>query len=340
MSFECHFQGHISFHSVSYKISWIEGRSLVFFIVPTHHSTRSIHFDEMFSVSFVVCIISTILIAQTGHCEERSPVSPVTPLPHSAGDATKVKTETEVNTAKNGSTASSFNSTKGSAVEDTKLKHSRKIKNTSIDYAPVVSVVKVSSNETAQSKDVTEDKSIQHNPQVTKQESAIKDKKIATTKLPSSNGNSDSVKNNNQINDTKVVKNTELSTKTTAKPAVKPSSTSTTTTTTATTTTTTPAPIKKPTVTFSVEDVPDLLNSARKSVLELKGDENEPHILQSSESISDRGSGHNFLVPVIGMIFIIPFLIIVANCTTRRVRDYWSKRKYRRMDYLIEDMYN
>lgn len=273
------------------------------------------------------------------HCEEKSPISSptaviTTPVPHINGDAAKVETHTEVKSTKNDSTASSSNSTKGSFVEHKELTHSRSIKNTSTDFAP--SGGELDAKETVQVKKGAEGKEIVESPQVAKQESVIRDKKNATTKLPSSNA-SDSAKNS-QINGTKVVQNQTASTNTIVMPAVKPLSTSTTTTTT--TTTTTPAP-KKPTVTFSVEDVPDLLNSARKSsVSELKGDDNEPRLLQSSESVSDRGSGHDFLVPVIGMIFIIPLLIIVANCTASRARDYWSKRKYRRMDYLIEDMYN
>lgn len=275
----------------------------------------------MFSISFVVCIISTILIVQTGHCEEKPPISSpavaVTPVPHIIGDAIKIETVSEVKPIKNDSVA------KGSPVDVKELTHSRSIKNTSNDYAPPV--VQSPSNETVQTTNGADGKETVQNPKATKQENVTKDKKIESTKLPSLNASNINSSSQN-----------ESVTNTTAKTVVKPSSTSTTTTTT--TTTTTPAP-KKPTVTFSVEDVPDLLNSARKSSIpELKGDDNEPRILQSSESVSDRG--HDFLVPVIAMIFIIPFMVIIANCTARRVRDFWSKRKYHRMDYLIEDMYN
>lgn len=271
----------------------------------------------MFSISFVVCIISTILLVQSGYCEAAA----VTPVPHIAGDASKIETVAEVKSIKNDSIA------KGSHAEGKILAHSRSIKNTSTDYAPPVA--QSPSNETVQTKSETQGKQTAQNPKATKQENVMNDKKNETTKLTSSNAN-----NNNSISQNATVENT------TAKAVVKPLSTSTTPTTTTTTTTTTPAP-KKPTVTFSVEDVPDLLNSARKSSIpELKGDENAPRLLESSESVGDRGRGHNFLFPVIGMIFIVPFLVIVVNCTARRVRDFWSKRKYHRMDYLIEDMYN
>lgn len=131
-------------------------------------------------------------------------------------------------------------------------------------------------------------------------------------------------------------------------------STTTTTTTTTTkkpTTTTTSAP-KKPTITHSVEDDPALLIKAAEAKSQpqqpakyLPPDEirdNEPLSLQSSETISysDQKSSHNFVMLIIGVIVLIPLLVLMTNCAVRRVRDYWSKRRYRRMDYLIEDMYN
>lgn len=129
----------------------------------------------------------------------------------------------------------------------------------------------------------------------------------------------------------------------TTKPALKTSTTTIAPTTTkAPTKKPTEAVPKKPTRTYSVEDVPGLLDEVQKesSVPEMRNDDNEPRILQSSETINDRASGHDYLVPVIALIFMIPFFVIFANCAVRCGRDYWSKRKYRRMDYLIEDMYN
>lgn len=130
------------------------------------------------------------------------------------------------------------------------------------------------------------------------------------------------------------------------------SSTSTTTTTTTTskpTTTTTLVP-KKPLITYAVEDIPGLLSktaeqqphsSLKESPAEEVGNDG-PLSLQSSETITYQSnkSNPNFVMAMIGIIFVIPIIIVVTNCTVRKVRDVWTKRKYRRMDYLIEDMYN
>lgn len=151
---------------------------------------------------------------------------------------------------------------------------------------------------------------------------------------------------------------------TSASVATPTSTTSTTTTTTTTTpstttTTTTPEP-KKPSITYSVEDRPDLLSNLPKqtsSDVQLANANNaklnvnyeadvkfeEQPLIQSSGrmmSAQARKDARNFVVPIVGMIFAIPLLIILAHFATRRLRDYWSKRKYRRMDYLIEEIYN
>lgn len=106
---------------------------------------------------------------------------------------------------------------------------------------------------------------------------------------------------------------------------------------------------KKPLVTFSVEDVPGLLTKAAETppqapIQEIPVEEvreNEPQLLQLSEiKYSEEKSNHNFIMSIVGILVAIPFIVLVVNCAVRRARDYWSKRRYRRMDYLIEDMYN
>lgn len=126
-------------------------------------------------------------------------------------------------------------------------------------------------------------------------------------------------------------------------------STSTTTTTTTSTTTTTPAP-KKPLVTYSVEDDPELKPKIDKMNMDVWNSKVKlnthdippegPITLQSSEEMGRLHDARQYIVPMVGVIFAIPFLVIIGNSLRRGLRDYWSKRKYRRMDYLIEDMYN
>lgn len=136
-----------------------------------------------------------------------------------------------------------------------------------------------------------------------------------------------------------------------------PTEAATTKTTTTTTTTQTP---KKPKITFSVEDQPDLLAKLHDANPPIDASDatskggnssgqiaviappNVPISLQPSDtiSLSSHRDGRAFIVPMVAIIFIIPLLVILANFVTRQFRDYWSKRKYRRMDYLIEEIYH
>lgn len=112
-----------------------------------------------------------------------------------------------------------------------------------------------------------------------------------------------------------------------------------------TTTTTSPEPMK-PTATYSVEDDPALKEellqmskdaSSNSNFKNLNSREDGPMTLQIIERSHD---GRQYIVPIVGGIFAIPVLVIIGNSLRRRLRDYWSKRKYRRMDFLIEEMYN
>lgn len=138
--------------------------------------------------------------------------------------------------------------------------------------------------------------------------------------------------------------------------------TTTTTTTKPPSSTSTESP-KKPRITFSIEDDSQLLTDAQKnegkagrispglasrngllSVEHPVADNlpNEPVMMQSSETISltKQSDGRQFIFPMIALIFAVPLILIIGNNAVRCGRDYWSKRKYRRMDYLIDEMYN
>lgn len=100
-----------------------------------------------------------------------------------------------------------------------------------------------------------------------------------------------------------------------------------------------PAIPQKPNVTYSVSDDPDELERLQKiapkpPLVESLQDANFIEAQKRDEYYA------TYIFPAIGVIVMIPLLVIFANCTVRKVRDYWSKRSYRRMDYLIEDMYH
>ncbi|XP_058443662.1 uncharacterized protein LOC131425633 [Malaya genurostris] len=144
------------------------------------------------------------------------------------------------------------------------------------------------------------------------------------------------------------------------------SSTTTTATTTTTTTTTTASTTtkfpKKPKITYSVDDEPKLIQAAKPGydspVLLTKlgttagvSDANgrlhveEPLAELSKEYIPvamiGPPAGHReFVIPVVTLIFAIPLLIGLFLLSYRRAKEFWLTRHYRRMDFLVDGMYN
>ncbi|XP_053692774.1 probable serine/threonine-protein kinase dyrk2 [Sabethes cyaneus] len=136
-------------------------------------------------------------------------------------------------------------------------------------------------------------------------------------------------------------------------------SSSTTSTTTAATTTTTKTP-NKPKITYSVDDEPRLLqaakpgyNSAASSLNSGVSSANgrlhieEPLAELSKEYIQpvgmmepSRGGHREYVVPVVTLIFAIPLLIGLFLLSYRRAKEFWLTRHYRRMDFLVDGMYN
>ncbi|XP_052867579.1 uncharacterized protein LOC128273610 [Anopheles cruzii] len=142
---------------------------------------------------------------------------------------------------------------------------------------------------------------------------------------------------------------------------IKTSSSSTTTSTTTTTTqaTTTPSkPPKKPKIVFSVEDEPKLLHAAKTAYFVSPYDPidnedrhrprvDEPLAQLSQEYIPQPGSGsalpnerREYILPIVTLIFVIPLLLGLFLLSYRRAKEFWLTRHYRRMDFLIDGMYN
>ncbi|XP_055523781.1 mucin-5AC [Wyeomyia smithii] len=173
-----------------------------------------------------------------------------------------------------------------------------------------------------------------------------------------------SISNNNSIN-TALVSSNKTTITTPSPPAISDSSkpivlptTQSSTTSTITTTTTTKAP-KKPKITYSVDDEPKLLQAAKPGYNSASSLVNtglstangrlhveEPLAELSREYIPpaamlEPSGGHReYVVPVVTLIFAIPLLIGLFLLSYRRAKEFWLTRHYRRMDFLVDGMYN
>ncbi|XP_058064268.1 spore coat protein SP96 [Anopheles bellator] len=139
---------------------------------------------------------------------------------------------------------------------------------------------------------------------------------------------------------------------------IKTSTMSTTSTTALPRTTTTAAPSKppkKPKIVFSVEDEPKLLHAAKTSYFVSPYDPvdsedrhrvDEPLAQLSQEYIPQQGGSglpnehREYILPIVTLIFVIPLLLGLFLLSYRRAKEFWLTRHYRRMDFLIDGMYN
>lgn len=89
----------------------------------------------------------------------------------------------------------------------------------------------------------------------------------------------------------------------------------------------TPSPGKKtkPAITFDIEDLPR--------------DENG-NVIVSKESLVGAGPSFDFVVPIVIALLAVPFIAVLGAYAYKKSRDFWDRRHYRRMDFLIDGMYN
>lgn len=107
---------------------------------------------------------------------------------------------------------------------------------------------------------------------------------------------------------------------------------------------------KKPLITYSVEEYPAFLIVPRVrqlitplTPLDVKAEADESAYLPpSSDFVLDRMQSKRelYIFPLVVLIFLVPMVLGVGIIILRRVRDYWSTRHYRRMDFLVDGMYN
>lgn len=145
------------------------------------------------------------------------------------------------------------------------------------------------------------------------------------------------------------VTSSPASTSTTTSSSSTTTTASTSSTTTSTTTTTTTKPPRKPKVTYSVDDEPKLLqaakpgyNSPSTAVSDVNGrlHVEEPMVELSKEYIAPPRGHREYVVPVVTLIFAIPLLMGLFLLSYRRAKEFWLTRHYRRMDFLVDGMYN
>lgn len=87
--------------------------------------------------------------------------------------------------------------------------------------------------------------------------------------------------------------------------------------------------VKKPTITENTDD--DYKPSDAQSI------KNNINVLVPDSKEHKRAA---YLIPIIAVIFSVPLVAAIISVLYKRGSEWWQHRHYRRMDFLIEGMYN
>lgn len=93
-----------------------------------------------------------------------------------------------------------------------------------------------------------------------------------------------------------------------------------------------PVVVKKPTITENSDD--DFVQSDAKT------SKNKTSVDQLVLDTNKEHKRAAYLIPIIAVIFSVPLVAVIMSVLYRRGSEWWQHRHYRRMDFLIEGMYN
>lgn len=91
--------------------------------------------------------------------------------------------------------------------------------------------------------------------------------------------------------------------------------------------------VKKPKITVHDDLAP-------KDIPEPEKPEPDPKISNIDTLLEKKTRRANYVIPIVAVILSVPLVAIIISFLYKRGTDWWQHRNYRRMDFLIEGMYN
>lgn len=73
---------------------------------------------------------------------------------------------------------------------------------------------------------------------------------------------------------------------------------------------------------------------------DLKKPDPDPKISNIDTLLEKKSKRANYVIPIVAVILSVPLVAIIISFLYKRGTDWWQHRNYRRMDFLIEGMYN
>ncbi|XP_022911442.2 uncharacterized protein [Onthophagus taurus] len=98
--------------------------------------------------------------------------------------------------------------------------------------------------------------------------------------------------------------------------------------------TTVPTKPKKPTVTIRGDDEGQIEQKSKN------GSSDKFPSIEYFQRHKEQINKADFVIPIVAVILSVPVVAIVINILYKRGKEWWSHRHYRRMDFLIDGMYN
>ncbi|KAJ8949677.1 hypothetical protein NQ314_008138 [Rhamnusium bicolor] len=92
---------------------------------------------------------------------------------------------------------------------------------------------------------------------------------------------------------------------------------------------------KKPKITVHGEAA-DALSETKYN----KSEVHTPKIPSFDTILEEKSNRADYVVPIVAVILSVPLVAIIISVLYKRGTDWWQHRNYRRMDFLIEGMYN
>lgn len=96
--------------------------------------------------------------------------------------------------------------------------------------------------------------------------------------------------------------------------------------------TTKPPPVPKKPLTTQHDEIPNDSQS--------KKPEPDPKLSNMDAFLEKKSNRANYVIPIVAVILSVPLVAIIISVLYKRGQDWWQHRNYRRMDFLIEGMYN
>ncbi|CAH1106380.1 unnamed protein product [Psylliodes chrysocephalus] len=93
-------------------------------------------------------------------------------------------------------------------------------------------------------------------------------------------------------------------------------------------------------VTTSKPRKPEITEHDEVELSAAKNDNYNSNNLHIDTSMDKKVRRADYIVPIVAVILSVPLVAIIISVLYKRGKDWWQHRNYRRMDFLIEGMYN